>query len=62
MQFLIGAFWLQEPFGASRLIGFVLVWSALLLYMIGTRRQATANKQASGVVQNTGGQLQSSES
>lgn len=32
LQFLIGVFIFNEPFGPTRLIGFALIWSALLCY------------------------------
>ncbi len=32
MQFLLGVFLFQEPFTASRLVGFSFIWAALLLY------------------------------
>ena len=32
MQFLIGVFIFQEEFGIDRLIGFGLIWLALVLY------------------------------
>lgn len=39
MQFAIGVFLRHEPFPASRLIGFVLVWIALLIFVVdGLRR------------------------
>jgi chloramphenicol-sensitive protein RarD len=32
VQFLLGVFLYREPFTASRLIGFILIWTALLIY------------------------------
>lgn len=33
-QFLLGVFLYHEPFGASQLIGFTIVWSALAIYSL----------------------------
>ena len=32
IQFLLGVFLYHEPFGGSQLVGFVLIWTALILY------------------------------
>ncbi len=37
LQFAIGTFLLTEPFGTARLLGFVCVWLALVMYVLGTR-------------------------
>ena len=34
LQFLIGVFLYHEPFGQSRLIGFSLVWLALIVFWV----------------------------
>jgi len=32
IQFLIGLFVFKEPFPPAKMIGFVIIWSALILY------------------------------
>lgn len=39
IQFLLGVFWFGEPMPAYRWIGFVLVWSALVLFTADAMRQ-----------------------
>jgi len=42
-QFLLGVFVFQEPFSSHRLVGFAMIWLALLLFSMGelmSRRQA----------------------
>jgi chloramphenicol-sensitive protein RarD len=40
LQFLLGIWLFREPFGGTRLVGFVLIWSALVLYSLeGWRRR-----------------------
>ena len=34
IQFLIGVFVLREPFSAAQLVGFVLVWTAVVIFMV----------------------------
>jgi chloramphenicol-sensitive protein RarD len=34
IQFLLGVFVYQEPFDSTKLIGFVLIWSGLILYSV----------------------------
>ena len=34
LQFLIGVFLYHEPFGRTRLIGFSIIWAALLIYTV----------------------------
>ncbi len=43
IQFLLGVFLYQEPFNATRLLGFVFIWSGLLLFItegLARRRKA----------------------
>ena len=41
IQFLLGIWLCHEPFSATRLVGFVLIWVALALYTVdGWRRRA----------------------
>ena len=46
IQFALGVWLFNEPFGGARLVGFGLIWTALLLYSadgwLGARRAATA--------------------
>jgi chloramphenicol-sensitive protein RarD len=51
MQFLLGDYLYHEPFTASRLIGFSLIWLALLIYTIEgamERRKTAATQYARG--------------
>jgi chloramphenicol-sensitive protein RarD len=34
MQLLLGVWWFGEPFDAGRMLGFGLIWTALLLYSL----------------------------
>ena len=34
LQFALGVWLFHEPFEASRLVGFVLIWTALLVYSL----------------------------
>ncbi len=34
IQLLLGVFWLGEPFGPSRALGFALIWAALAVYAL----------------------------
>jgi chloramphenicol-sensitive protein RarD len=51
IQFLVGAFVRHEPLGAGRLIGFVVVWAALIVFTADTatnhRRQMAIVAEAS---------------
>jgi len=40
IQFLLGVFWFAEPMPAYRWVGFVLVWSALIVFTADAMRQA----------------------
>ena len=40
IQFLLGVFWFGEPMPAYRWVGFVLVWSALVVFTADAMRQA----------------------
>jgi chloramphenicol-sensitive protein RarD len=45
LQFALGVWLFQEPFQPARLVGFVLIWAALLVYSLEgwwTRRQVAA--------------------
>jgi chloramphenicol-sensitive protein RarD len=49
MQFLLGVWLFHEAFTAQRLVGFILIWSALALYAAeGLWRQRTAKSAKSG--------------
>jgi chloramphenicol-sensitive protein RarD len=34
LQFALGVWWFHEPFAPARLLGFVLIWAALLVYSL----------------------------
>ncbi|MFN8200781.1 MAG: EamA family transporter RarD, partial [Nakamurella multipartita] len=40
LQFLLGVLWFHEPMPAYRWVGFVLVWSALIVFTVDAMRQA----------------------
>lgn len=40
LQFLLGVLWFGEPMPAYRWVGFVLVWSALIVFSVDAMRQA----------------------
>ncbi|HEY7811822.1 MAG TPA: EamA family transporter RarD, partial [Nakamurella sp.] len=40
IQFMLGVFWFGEPMPGYRWIGFVLVWSALVVFTADAMRQA----------------------
>lgn len=46
IQFLLGVFVYQEAFGLSKLIGFVFIWTGLLLYTLEGVLRATRNRRA----------------
>jgi len=46
MQFLIGVFVLKEVFPPARLVTFVLIWIALVLFLVGLWRTAKLKKSA----------------
>ncbi len=48
LQLLIGVWWFGEAFGADRLLGFALIWSALIVYAVdGVWRQRASRTSAS---------------
>jgi chloramphenicol-sensitive protein RarD len=47
-QFLIGVFLYDEPFSIDRLIGFVFIWVALIVFTADTVRHRRARRQESG--------------
>ena len=51
LQFALGVLWYQEPMPASRWIGFVLVWMALVLftYEAATHRRRQLREAAESV-------------
>jgi chloramphenicol-sensitive protein RarD len=42
IQFLLGIWLFREPFSATRLIGFVLIWVALVLYSLDSWQRRSA--------------------
>ena len=46
IQFVLGVFLYQEPFSASRSVGFVLIWAALALYSAESWRVLRQQRQA----------------
>jgi len=53
IQLLIGIWFYHEPFSADRLIGFLIIWSALILYSVeGLWRRNKQNRQQKLVVAN----------
>ncbi len=46
LQFLLGVLWFGEPMPAYRWVGFVLVWSALVIFSVDAVRQARRSAQA----------------
>lgn len=45
IQFLVGVLVLDEPFDTGRLLGFVIIWGALVLFAIDSTRQARRNRR-----------------
>ena len=48
LQFLVGALIYGEPFDQTRLVGFVIVWAALVLFAIDHLRHSAARRQSGG--------------
>ena len=48
LQFLVGALIYGEPFDRMRLVGFSIVWSALVLFAIDSLRHAAAQRRSLG--------------
>jgi chloramphenicol-sensitive protein RarD len=46
LQFLVGALIYGEPFDRMRLVGFSIVWSALVLFAIDSLRHAAAQRRS----------------
>ena len=52
IQFLLGIWLFHEPFGATRLVGFVLIWIALALYSLRRPARRRAPAIAAGLRRN----------
>jgi len=46
LQFLVGALIYGEPFDSARLVGFMIVWGALVLFAIDSLRHAAARRRS----------------
>ena len=50
LQFLIGVFLYHEPFPATRLIGFIIIWIALSIYMVDNINHIRAKRRVGSQV------------
>lgn len=48
LQFLVGTLIYAEPFDRTRLVGFIVVWIALVLFAVDSLRHAAARRRSAG--------------
>ncbi len=54
IQFLLGVYVFDEPFGPERLVGFILIWTALIIYSLESIWMSRLKKTAPAVTNHTG--------